>query len=170
MSVKRGSTAWILKSCYLIKELEICVNTVNIELWTMKNYYCWSNAKFVRWLFDLTFYANIRSQFMQSYSWGTRELLYTLVSSEVSRSESTWDIWTFGFSLCEAVKFRLGDNFFSPNFHWLFMVMRYLFWCFDDCVLNALTILFVLVLSTLLVIMLTNFSFILLIPTPDVGF
>ena len=69
MSVKRGSTAWILKSCYLIKELEICVNTVNIELWTMKNYYCWSNAKFVRWLFDLTFYANVRSQFMQSYSW-----------------------------------------------------------------------------------------------------
>ena len=170
MSVKRGSTAWILKSCYLIKELEICVNTVNIELWTMKNYYCWSNAKFVRWLFDLTFYANVWSQCMQSYSWGTRELLYTLVSSEVSRSESTWDIWTFRFSLCEAVKFRLGDNFFSPNFHWLFMVMRYLFWCYDDGVLNALTILFVLVLSTLLVIMLTNFSFILLIPTPDVGF
>ena len=142
----------------------------NIQFWTMNSFYCWSDAKFVRWRFDLTFFTNGTSQFMQSYSWGTRELLYTLVSSKVSRSESTWDIWTFRFSLCEAVKFRRGENFFSPNFHWLFMVMRYLFWCYDNGVLNALTILFVLVLSTLLVIMLTNFTFILSMPTRDVCF
>ena len=97
------------------------------------------------------------------YSWGTRELLYTLLlTSKVRRSESTWDILTFKFSLCVALKFRHGEIFFSlPNFHWLFMVVRYLFWCYDDGVLTALTILFVLALSTLLVIMLTNFSFIL---------
>ena len=77
--------------------------------------------------------------------------------------------WHSNFTLC-SVQVYTWREFVSPNFHWLFMVMRYLFWCYDDGVLNALTILFVLVLSTLLVIMLTNFSFILLKPTQDVGY
>ena len=88
----------------------------------MNSFYCWSNAKFIRWRFDLMFFTNATSQLMQSYSRGTRELLYTLVSSKVSRSEYTWDIWTFRFSLCEAVKFRHGENFFLQifiGFSWL---------------------------------------------------
>ena len=83
----------------------------------MNNYYCWSNAKFVRWLFDLTFHANATPQFMP-YSWGTRELLYTLVlASRVYLGY--FDIQSL---LCVAVKFRHGENFFLQifiGFSWL---------------------------------------------------
>ena len=110
----------------------------------MNNCYRWSNAKFVRWLFDLTFHANATPQFMP-YSWGTRELLYTLVlASRVYLGY--FDIQSL---LCVAVKFRHGENFFLQifiGFSWLcgtsfdvmmtvcWMLWRfYLFWSSPLC-------------------------------------
>ena len=34
---------------------------MKIRFWTMNSFYCWSNAKFVRWRFDLMFFTNATS-------------------------------------------------------------------------------------------------------------
>ena len=124
----------------------------------MNNYYCWSNAKFfggtiwphVSCKCHVCHTPEVHVSFCIRWYWPQKCVVVNLPGI----------FWHSDFTLC-SVQVYTWREFVSPNFHWFFMVMRYLFWCYDDGVLNALTILFALVLSTLLVIMLTNFSVVL---------
>ena len=123
----------------------------------MNNYYCWSNAKFVRWLFDLTFHANalpacrrLLFPLLHAENKGNRRRLHAgkqmprlnlfhtpevHVSFFILASRVYLGYFDIQSLLCVAVKFRHGENFFLQifiGFSWLcgtsFDVMMTMCW------------------------------------------